>query len=124
MDRYTADRDGPEAIWSSHRPHSLLRQIISHEVAKYVYTLNVWLEVRRGKIMGSREDNDYAANLILRESYQLVADHVNVDCIAPLFYQKHCLSLEQLQYLQNRQGNLTDQDKKKYLLNNVLMNGG
>ena len=74
--------------------------------------------------MSSTEDSDYAANLVLRESHQLIADHINVDCIAPSLYQKHCLSLKQLQYLQNRQGNLTDQDKKEYLLNNVLMNGG
>lgn len=74
--------------------------------------------------MSSTEDNDFAANLVLRQSHQLIADHVNVDCIAPRFYQKQCLSLKQLQYLQNRQGNLTDQDKKEYLLNNVLMNGG
>ena len=72
--------------------------------------------------MNSTED--HAANVVLRQSHQLIADHVNVDCIAPRFYQKQCLSLKQLQYLQNRQGNLTDQGKKEYLLNNVLMNGG
>jgi len=67
---------------------------------------------------------DHAANLTLRKLHQVIAGHIDVDDVAPLLYQKNYLSLNKLQFLQNPRAILTDQEKKEYLLNNVLMNGG
>lgn len=72
----------------------------------------------------SIQGNDRAANLVLQELHQVIADHIDVDYIVPHLYKKRYLSLKKVQYLQNPQRNLTDQDKKDYLLYNVLMNGG
>ena len=72
--------------------------------------------------MSTEVNHDRAANLVLQELHQVIADNIEVDYIVPQLWQKRYLSLKKVQYFQNPL--LTDQHKKDFLLYNVLMNGG
>lgn len=84
----------------------------------------MWFVYRQASysIMSSIEDR--CANEVFQELRQQIVSFIDVDEIIPLLHKKRWLTLQRLQYLENPRGDLTDMQRKQYLINHSLMDKG